>query len=183
MSAMVMMVCGLAAWSGVDAAQRVGPKGVAVVTSDRSETLPAALAPWVVPTVTSPSWSPAEHEVSGAYVPAEASYTHEHAGHGHHDGQCCGGDACDSCHEHRKCRCWRCCVRSTCDMVPHAWYYPQSHGYYYYFRPYSFTQVEIQRQFVTSIEGDPRNPYSDGLFERIYEEMGGGVEPSVPETE
>lgn len=118
-------------------------------------------------------------------APAELSGTihgHRSAAPTHHVGvahvgddfdACDSCDSCDSCDKHHSCRCWRCCVRSTCDMVPHAWYrYPESHGYYY-FRPYHYTHVDLQREFITSIGGDHRSPYVDGLFEDIYREMEG----------
>jgi hypothetical protein len=49
-------------------------------------------------------------------------------------------------------------------------YWPQYHGNYY-FRPYHMQRVIEQRQIATSWGEDPRNPYGNLVFDRIYEQM------------
>jgi hypothetical protein len=61
--------------------------------------------------------------------------------------------------------------RSTCDMPPHTPYLPELHGYYY-FRPYNYTHVAEHQAFVKGFGADPRNPYSDGIFKKVYEQLG-----------
>lgn len=68
--------------------------------------------------------------------------------------------------------------RSPCDMVQHYSYFPSLHGYYY-FRPYNVSQLLQQRTLVTQWGGDPRNPYTDGIFDRVYEEL---KKPGAPAT-
>ena len=65
----------------------------------------------------------------------------------------------------------RCSCRSTCDMIPHIPYFPEYHGNYY-FRPYSYHHVLMQKEIVKSWGGDPRHPYANDLFKKIYEETG-----------
>jgi hypothetical protein len=67
-------------------------------------------------------------------------------------------------------RCSKCCRDSTCDMYQHMPYFPVNHGYYY-FRPYNYVHVWKHQQWVTTIGGDPRNPYSRALFIPIYEQF------------
>ena len=62
---------------------------------------------------------------------------------------------------------WRDC---GCDMPQHYPYAPPSSGTYY-FRPYSVTGLRLQQQAVRQWGGDPRNPYSNELFERVYREL------------
>ncbi len=66
--------------------------------------------------------------------------------------------------------CSRCCRDSTCDMYQHYPYQPVNHGYYY-FHPYNYTHVWKHQQWVTTIGGDPRNPYSRAVFIPIYEQF------------
>lgn len=66
--------------------------------------------------------------------------------------------------------CQRCCRDSTCNMYQHYPYQPVNHGYYY-FHPYNYTHVWQHQQWVTTIGGDPRNPYSRALFIPIYEQF------------
>ncbi len=61
---------------------------------------------------------------------------------------------------------WIC---STCDMPPHYAYYPPLHGYYY-FRPYNHAHIPQQQQLVEYWGGDPRNPYANEVFKRVYAE-------------
>jgi hypothetical protein len=48
---------------------------------------------------------------------------------------------------------------------------------YYYFRPYHYSQVAIQQNFVSEWGGDRRNPYSFEVFDQIETEELPGVEP------
>ena len=57
----------------------------------------------------------------------------------------------------------------TCDMPQHHAYFPPMHGYYY-FRPYHPGHVSRQQQFMTQFGGDPRHPYANRLFKKIYAE-------------
>lgn len=184
MGAMVVMVCGLAAWSGVDTA--AGPPASAPANASlqaspvrRAGTITNLFLPPTVQ-VTAPV-APTE-TVSPYAEGVYPSYSEEgvYPSYGSEDW---GSEDCHPrCHKHHRRGCWRCCVRSTCDMVPHLWYYPENHGYYY-FRPYCYTHVATQQEFIKSVEGDPHSPYADGLFERLYEEMGSAaVKPSAPET-
>ena len=56
------------------------------------------------------------------------------------------------------------------------------HGYYY-FRPYHHSHV-TQQQMVTAWGGDPRNPYANEIFQRVYAqykaETGEGVSAPLP---
>jgi hypothetical protein len=49
--------------------------------------------------------------------------------------------------------------------------YPPALGGYYYFRPYHIATVPVQQRFVTRWGGDPRNPYSNYVFDRVYSEI------------
>jgi hypothetical protein len=60
---------------------------------------------------------------------------------------------------------WRGCV--YCNEIQHYDYYPAMHGYYY-FAPYNAIQVPFQQAFVARFGGDPRAPYADGVFQRVY---------------
>jgi hypothetical protein len=62
---------------------------------------------------------------------------------------------------------------SDCDMYPHYPYFPSLHGNYY-FRPYGLEQLRRQQQFVASWGGDPRDPYANTVFRRVYQETKGG---------
>jgi hypothetical protein len=61
-------------------------------------------------------------------------------------------------------------AHTTGDMYPHYAYYPQDHGYFY-FRPYNYMNVYNHMGQVTSLGGDPRNPYSVAMFDPIYEDF------------
>lgn len=104
-------------------------------------------------------------------------------------GACCG--CCGGCCSHD---CWwwllgghpekGCCgmsgifgvgpCASTCNMIYHLTYFPENHGYYY-FRPYTWTHIAEHQALITSWGGDPRNPYSHELFDRMY--ASGGIAP------
>jgi hypothetical protein len=97
------------------------------------------------------------------------------------DSGCCCNDQCDGCCGRDRCRCLlgcglcRClhhlyrCLNSTCDMFPHYAYFPPMHGYYY-FRPYHHSHLAQQQTSVTGWGGDPRNPYANEIFQRVYAE-------------
>ncbi len=95
------------------------------------------------------------------------------AAHGHHE--CAGG--CETCGRTAPSACgagcggrfyadWFC---GTCDMPPHYPYCPPMHGYYY-FRPYNYLHVARQQLFVASWGDDPRAPYKNEIFRRVYTE-------------
>jgi hypothetical protein len=96
-------------------------------------------------------------------------------------GACCGPDPLRRCCRalHRLHR----CLNSTCDMPPHYPYFPPMHGYYY-FRPYHHSHLASQQDFVASWGGDPRNPYANEIFQRVYAEYradkGAPLEPLTP---
>lgn len=60
---------------------------------------------------------------------------------------------------------WRGCV--YCEEIQHYDYYPAMHGYYY-FAPYNAITVPFQQAFVARYHGDPRDPYTDGVFQAVY---------------
>jgi hypothetical protein len=68
-------------------------------------------------------------------------------------------------------------------MFPHYPYFPSMHGYYY-FRPYHHSHVMLQQQRVAGWGGDPRNPYSNEIFQAVYAEytaaQGGAAVPMAP---
>lgn len=64
----------------------------------------------------------------------------------------------------------RCRCLSTCDMFPHYPYFPEYFGYYY-FRPYNYVHIFEHQNIVARWGGDPRNPYSHELFQRLYAEL------------
>ena len=67
-------------------------------------------------------------------------------------------------------------------MPQHCPYYPPMHGYYY-FRPYNHRHIPEQQEAVKSYGGDPRNPYSNDIFKRVYAEYESGEDPApVPPT-
>jgi hypothetical protein len=74
--------------------------------------------------------------------------------------ECC--DPCPRCHG-----CHRACDCCACQMPPHYPHFPPLNGYYY-FRPYNYPQLAPQQQFVMSWGGDPRDPYKNEIFQRVY---------------
>ena len=90
------------------------------------------------------------------------------------DGYCsCGEcDTCGSCDDcgNAKPPKMEHCGTIRCDMPQHIPYYPPCHENYY-FRPYSVAQLARQQEIVSSWGGDPRNPYSNAIFQRVYDEM------------
>ncbi|MDA0834264.1 MAG: hypothetical protein O3A29_13375 [Planctomycetota bacterium] len=69
-----------------------------------------------------------------------------------------------------RCRdgCGRICWTTTGDMHQHYPYFPRYHGYYYY-RPYNYIHVLEHQYQALSLGGDPRAPYQNRQFERVYE--------------
>ncbi len=65
-----------------------------------------------------------------------------------------------------RCHC-NCPLRSTCDMYPHVPYFPEYFGYYY-FHPYNYRSMLEHQEIVLRWGGDPRNPYSHDLFDKLY---------------
>jgi hypothetical protein len=55
-------------------------------------------------------------------------------------------------------------------------FFGTTHGYYY-FRPYHVMHVFSQQELATRWGGDPRNPYDNTIFQRIYEQMGIEAKP------
>lgn len=95
------------------------------------------------------------------------------------NGSCCEDSACRGCGRLGKCKtCSHSCAATlsgngccnVCNMPPHFLYYPVDHGYYY-FRPYNYRHIMEHQEAVMSWGGDPRNPYSNKMFEEIYEEL------------
>jgi hypothetical protein len=56
------------------------------------------------------------------------------------------------------------------NLIQHMPYYPTGHGYYY-FRPYNYQHVRYHQEQVTAWGGDPRNPMSNHVFDRVYAEL------------
>lgn len=60
--------------------------------------------------------------------------------------------------------------RSTCNLRQHMGYFPYAHGNYY-FRPYTFTRLLQQQEQAARMGIDPRHPYSNDHYRKIYEEF------------
>lgn len=60
--------------------------------------------------------------------------------------------------------------RSTCNLRQHVEYFPYAHGNYY-FRPYTFSRLLQQQEQAARMAIDPRNPYSNKQFLKVYELM------------
>ena len=54
--------------------------------------------------------------------------------------------------------------------------YPRVYDGWYYFRPYSVGQLQALQEATASWGGDPRNPCSNEIFQRVYQD----IEPSLP---
>jgi len=63
--------------------------------------------------------------------------------------------------------CCLCGPPHPCNMFPHYAYYPKYHGHYY-FRPYNYTTVFQQQQWAAAAGLDPRNPYSNKIFDCVF---------------
>lgn len=68
--------------------------------------------------------------------------------------------------EHLWCR-WRHC---GCDMPMH-YPYPAAVPGHYYFRPYSVAGLRSQQEVVLQWGGDPQDPYSNEIFDRVYKQL------------
>jgi hypothetical protein len=70
---------------------------------------------------------------------------------------------------------------STGDMPPHYGYiaYPKN---FYYFRPYNWFQIPLHQREVTVYGGDPRHPYANHVFAKVYSDLEAewGVAEEVP---
>lgn len=147
--------------------------------------------PWIPPTPSMPYDSNVNGYGMGTAAPTAA--THAEGGpvadpgidYGYGGGDCCGGGCghgCGRCCLLRGCCCGLfhhdCCVplRTTGDLVQHMPFYGTTHGYYY-FRPYHVMHVFSQQELATRWGGDPRNPYDNTMFQRIYEQMGVEARP------
>jgi hypothetical protein len=109
------------------------------------------------------------------------------------DGGAVGGGACGTgcggCGLRRGCGLSCCCLsghtccipfKTTGDLVQHMPFFGTTHGYYY-FRPYHVMHVFSQQELATRWGGDPRNPYDNSGFQRIYEQNGVAAQvPAVP---
>ena len=71
---------------------------------------------------------------------------------------------------------------STCDMPQHLPYCSRPMSYYY-FRPYQFAHVAVHQDFVRSYGGNPRDPYENSIFERVYAETGAAEDVQPMEDE
>lgn len=60
---------------------------------------------------------------------------------------------------------------NTCNMPPHYAYFPADHGNYY-FRPYNYHRIANHQQFVMTYGGNPRHPYANDVFDRVYQTVG-----------
>jgi hypothetical protein len=70
---------------------------------------------------------------------------------------------------------WWCWWIKPSERLPHFAYAPPVPGTYY-FRPYSVIQLREQQAMAAVWGIDPRTPYSNDIFQRVYSEMG----PSKP---
>ena len=61
---------------------------------------------------------------------------------------------------------------STCNFPPYVPYHPELHGNYY-FRPYHQGHVLRHQEIAKGWGMDPRNPYSNEIFKKIYEQAEG----------
>lgn len=80
-------------------------------------------------------------------------------------GNCPDCYGCPSCDDDDGC--CLCGPPHPCNMFPHYAYYPKYHGHYY-FRPYNYTTVFQQQQWAAAAGLDPRNPYSNKIFECVF---------------
>lgn len=59
-------------------------------------------------------------------------------------------------------------IGSTCTMGQRHAYFPPMHGYYY-FHPYHHSHVREHQTFAQLWGEDPANPYSNRLFQTVYQ--------------
>jgi hypothetical protein len=67
-------------------------------------------------------------------------------------------------------------------MVQHFPYEPPAYASYY-FRPYSVAGLNYQRRIVASWGEDPRTPYANAIFQRVYRELDADRSNAVPEDD
>jgi hypothetical protein len=79
-----------------------------------------------------------------------------------------GEYGCDDCDHGYWTGSYFCRCHSTCNMSPRITYFPEAHGNYY-FRPYNHSTIWRQQQIAISWGIDGRNPYSNEIFEGVYE--------------
>jgi hypothetical protein len=85
----------------------------------------------------------------------------------------CGTEYCETTCQPAPCSgcgCGHCLYRlfcGCCDLVPHLPYFPPRHGYYY-FRPYNIAHLQRHQEMVVRWGEDPRNPYGNEVFTRVY---------------
>lgn len=101
------------------------------------------------------------------------------------DHSAASGDMCPQCGHSGDCGheagCANGCL-NTCNMPQHHAYFPAANGYYY-FRPYQHRHVPEQQQAVARYGGDPRNPYDNSVFNKVYAELGIPEEVAPDTTE
>ncbi len=73
-------------------------------------------------------------------------------------------------------------IGSTCTMGQHSAYFPPMHGYYY-FHPYHHSHVRTHQMFAQLWGEDPANPYSNRLFQMVYEQYRDEVAAEQPPLE
>lgn len=75
--------------------------------------------------------------------------------------------------------------RSDCMACQMPMHYPHDSAYhgYYYFRPYNYVHIRQHQNAASRWGGDPRNPYSNTIFQGIYNDLGLAEETmSAPST-
>lgn len=116
-----------------------------------------------VPAPPSPAVDPGYHGPmsAGPIMPPVATapvFADGPVGYGCPDCLCCEDDDDGCC---------LCGPPHPCNMFPHYAYYPKYHGHYY-FRPYNYTTVFQQQQWAAAAGIDPRNPYSNKVFDCVF---------------
>lgn len=134
-------------------------------------------------------------QMAGAPAPVAdpgMDYSYGDGGYAGEGGGDCGG-GCGGCGRRcglGGCRACGCCAalwqhglcvpcKTTGDLVQHMPFFGTTHGYYY-FRPYHVMHVFSQQELATRWGGDPRNPYDNTMFHRIYDQMGVEAKPKAP---
>ncbi len=121
------------------------------------------LALWTLPTQT-----PAESLQPIPLSPGEVATAPHGVGCSEMPAEYCPTHSCPHCA--KRGRCFWDWWYSSCDMVQHYPYYPVLHGNYY-FRPYGPRFVTRQQADVARWGGDPRNPYDNAVFQRVYDDL------------
>jgi ribosomal protein L37AE/L43A len=102
----------------------------------------------------------------GTYVGGTGSFAPA-AGHESMAAECC--PHCGQRHHHKgtPLHDWLC---PPCNLTQRYPYYPKDHGHYY-FRPYHMQRVQEQQAIAVTWGEDPRNPYGQLVFERVYDQI------------